>query len=84
MRTKLVTLDVSKLSGWLNADDPYETSNIAPMSVTLDVSKLSGWLNADARANMPPMFVTCATSQSRGWSKLEAPCQVWRGRGEDC
>ena len=42
------TLDVSKLSGWLNADDPYETSNIAPMSVTLDVSKLSGWLNADA------------------------------------
>ena len=34
--------------------------------------------------NMPPMFVTCATSQSRGWLKLEAPCQVWRGGGEEC
>ena len=40
-----VTLEVSKLSGWLNADAPQ---NIQCMSVTLEVSKLSGWLNADA------------------------------------
>ena len=40
-----VTLDVSKLSGWLNAD---ACANMAPIFVTLDVSKLSGWLNADA------------------------------------
>ena len=40
-----VTLDVSKLSGWLNADAPW---NICFMVVTLEVSKLSGWLNADA------------------------------------
>ena len=40
-----VTLDVSRLSGWLNADADL---NIRPMFVTLDVSRLSGWLNADA------------------------------------
>ena len=33
---------------------------------------------------MDPMLVTCATSQSRGWLKLEARCQVRRGRGEEC
>ena len=38
-------LDVSKLSGWLNA---VASLNIQPMSVTLDVSRLSGWLNAEA------------------------------------
>ena len=40
----LLTLDVSKLSGWLNAD---ARRNMLCMVVTLDVSKLSGWLNAD-------------------------------------
>ena len=45
MRSMYVTLEVSKLSGWLNADAP---SNISYMFVTLEVSKLSGWLNADA------------------------------------
>ena len=42
-----VTLEVSKLSGWLNAD---AWKNMASMFVTLEVLlKLSGWLNADAR-----------------------------------
>ena len=41
----VVTLDVSKLSGWLNADAPL---NMLFTAVTLDVSKLSGWLNASA------------------------------------
>ena len=40
-----MTLEVSKLGGWLNAD---ALRNIAYMAVTLEVSKLSGWLNADA------------------------------------
>ena len=40
-----VTLEVSKLSGWLNADAPL---NMLFTAVTLDVSKVSGWLNADA------------------------------------
>ena len=45
MEEMSVTLDVSKLSGSLNAD---AHANMCVMSVTLDVSKLSGWLNADA------------------------------------
>ena len=40
-----VTLNVSKLSGWLNAS---ALRNIWTIVVTLDVSKLSGWLNASA------------------------------------
>ena len=49
MRCMVVTLEVSKLSGWLNAD---AMENMPSMVVTLDVSKLSGWLNADAPKNM--------------------------------
>ena len=45
MLDMLMTLDVSKLSGWLNAD---AERNISPMLVTLDVSRFSGWLNACA------------------------------------
>jgi len=45
MKRMFVTLEVSKLSGWLNAD---AEENMLFMFVTLDVSKLSAWLNADA------------------------------------
>ena len=44
-----VTLDVSKLSGWLNADAPR---NMPLIFVTLLVSKCSGWLKADAPMNI--------------------------------
>ena len=45
----LVTLDVSRLSGWLKAMLKADAEeNIASMYVTLDVSRLSGWLKADA------------------------------------
>ena len=37
-----VTLEMSKLSGWLNADAPL---NMLRMEGTLEVSTLSGWLN---------------------------------------
>ena len=40
-----MTLDVLKLSGWLNE---IAYCNIWDMSVTLDVSMLSGWLNDTA------------------------------------
>ena len=43
-----VTLEVSKLSGWLNAVACRNIWCMLVMSVRLDVSKLSGWLNADA------------------------------------
>ena len=45
MACMVVTLDVSRLSGWLNAD---AESNMDHMVVRLDVSRLSGWLNAHA------------------------------------
>ena len=45
MLDMVVTLEVSKLSGWLNADAPW---NMELMLVTLDVSKLSSWSNATA------------------------------------
>ena len=57
MYVAVVTLDMSKLSGWLNAvvycrverrACVERTLNMPCMVVTLDVSKLSGWLNADA------------------------------------
>ena len=51
MLSMVVTLDVSKLSGWLN---PLAPLNMKLMSVTLDVSRVSGWLNSGApcRAEM--------------------------------
>eukprot|EP00964_Phaeocystis_antarctica_P113084 scaffold77173_cov56-Phaeocystis_antarctica.AAC.1 len=45
MSPMFVTLEVSKLSGWLNTDAP---ASMKSMLVTLEVSMLSGWLNADA------------------------------------
>ena len=45
MELMSVTLDVLRLSGWLNTDAKL---NMESMSVTLDVSRLSGWLNDDA------------------------------------
>ena len=55
-----MTLDVSKLIGWLNAGAAL---NMLFMSVTLDVSKVSGWLNDGAGENMPAMVVTLEVSQ---------------------
>ena len=40
-----VTLDVSRVSGWLKAD---AKENMANMVVTRDVLRLSGWLKAVA------------------------------------
>jgi hypothetical protein len=54
-----VTLDVSRLSGWLNA---LAFWNMYCMLVTLDVFRLSGWLNAYASQNMRYMFVTLDVS----------------------
>ena len=45
MLDMVVTLEVSKLSGWLNAAALWNMQNVF---LTLEVSKLSGWLNAAA------------------------------------
>ena len=68
-----VMLEMSKLSGWLNANAPQ---NMYCMSVTLDVSKLSGWLNTHAEKNMELMSVTLDVSKLSGWLNAAAFCQV--------
>ena len=59
----VVTLKVSKLSGWLNAD----FLNMDSMVATLDVSKLSGWLNAAAFRNMKLMSTTLDVLKLSDW-----------------
>ena len=58
------TLDVLKLSGWLNFT---ALQNTPPMSVTLDVLKSSGWLNSIASENILLMSVTLDVSKLSGW-----------------
>ena len=41
-----LTLDVSKLSGWLNADAPW---NMPDIEMTDDVSKFTGELKVDQK-----------------------------------
>ena len=89
MEDIVATLDVSKLSGWLNARASQKTLF---MFVTLDVSRLSGWLNARASRNIWCMFVTLEVSQldmsalkfrklwkSRSMSVMDETSQVLMG-----
>ena len=62
MLVMVVTLDVSRLSGWLNTD---AESNMLCMVVTLDVSRLSGWLNADARCRIERGACDCEAGRER-------------------
>jgi len=90
MRLMSVTLDMSKLSGWLNAQ---ASENMRLMVVTLEVSKLSGWLNAVATCRGSFEGIRC---EARCWSvggrwrttvaarsvQGRAPVQIWgRARG---
>ena len=66
-----VTLEVSKLSGWLNADGDAE-ENISLMPVTLEVSKLSGRLNA---------YASCAGSKEGACGSWRDAGRTAGGRG---
>ena len=66
MSSKFVTLETSKLSGWLNV---FACLNISPMIVTRDVSKSRGWLNRCASSNISSIFVTRDVSKFSGWLK---------------
>ena len=77
----VVTLEVSKLSGWSNTDAP---ANIWYMLVTLEVSKRSGWLNADALWNMWRVFVTLEVSKLSGWLNADATCAESQKEGIRC
>ena len=87
MPLMLVTLDVSKLSGWLNQD--------ASCRVKMRLwggggggNQLDIWSEARAgrTANMAYMSVTLDVSKLSGWLNTDAPCRVERraydaGRG---
>ena len=78
-----VTLEVSKLSGWLNADALW---NMRAMSLTLEVSKLSGWLNAfaycrESKEGHAVRGEVYGSGGSRRWTTAaHAACR----RGLDC
>ena len=65
-----VTLDVSRLSDWLN---PLVDLNIACIFVTLDVSSVSGWLKARVPLNMLFISVTLDVLSISGWLKAINP-----------
>ena len=69
MPCMVVTLEVSKLSGWLNACAP---ENMWAIFVTLELSKISGWLNAFALLNMDCMSMTLDVSQLSRWLNTDA------------
>ena len=62
-----VTLEVSQLSGWLNAP---ALTNIRNMFVTLEVSKLSGWLN---------VYASCR--ESKGGHTVQGEVRAGRREG---
>ena len=66
-----VTLEVLKVSAWLNT---VASANILPMFVTLDVSKVSGWLNAFA-----PCRVECRAYNMRSEACGPGGGRAWAG-----
>ena len=67
MSFMVVTLEVSRLSGWLNADAPL---NMKLMSVTPEVSQLEMSASKFCKFEKSPLkSVTLETSQSAIWPK---------------
>ena len=78
-----LTLDKSKLSGWLKAD---AWLNMAIMLVALDVSRLRGWLNEDASCRVKKgkgekRGATCGLGGGRAWGSRGASSVQ---EGPDC
>ena len=71
----VVTLDVSRLSGWLNVD---ANRNMYSMLVTLDVSRISGWLKADAPWGVRGGIVDWKKTARRAQGARGAHLDAWR------
>ena len=79
MPCMVVTLDVSRLSGWLKAD--------APCRVERRLKAVGGGrARAERTENMDPMYVTLDVSKLSGWLNALADCRESKGghmvRGE--
>ena len=88
-----VTLDVSKLSGWLNAYAYCRVEREAcgkrggggmrgRATATAEVVLWQGQ-RAERTLNMPYMFSTLEVSQLSGWLNASAPCRVETGAWEE-
>ena len=67
MKSILVTLPVSKTSGWSKM---LALLNVLRMLTTIPVSSVSGWLKATANSNIDVVSRTRVVSQaSNGWLK---------------
>eukprot|EP00964_Phaeocystis_antarctica_P017868 scaffold9927_cov59-Phaeocystis_antarctica.AAC.2 len=74
------TLDVSKLSGWLNDDAPCRVENKSENSSERGHAKRAGTarVRAERTWNMAYMVVTLDVSKFSGWLNADAPCRVER------
>ena len=94
MPLMVVMLDVSKLSGWLNADAHCRVVEEGGMQGWVVGGRgvaaaqavrragptvvVAGRARAERTANMDPMFVTLEVSKLSGWLNADAPCRVKR------
>ena len=90
-----VTLETSKLSGWLNADAHCRVVEEGGMQGWVVGGRgvaaaqavrragptvvVAGRARAERTANMDPMFVTLEVSKLSGWLNAHACCRVERG-----
>ena len=87
MYSMVVTLEVSKLSGWLNAAAPCQVRRKDKKRVTWRLGaariedptvKVEGRARAVRTSNMPYMAATLDVSQLSGWLNALASCRVKR------
>ena len=76
MPTIVVTLEVSRVSGWLNSDADcaeWKGGHIGS-------GRNAGWIRtgAERTLNMRYMLVTLDVSKLSGWLNADAPCRVER------
>ena len=77
MPANVVTLDVSRVSGWLKSDANCAKERGAIRSGRNPPGKL-GWTDAERTLNMRYMLVTLDVSKLSGWLNADAPCRVKR------
>eukprot|EP00964_Phaeocystis_antarctica_P004735 scaffold2566_cov54-Phaeocystis_antarctica.AAC.1 len=79
MPSMVVTLDVSKLSGWLNADARCRVERRAcDAGPEVQAGRLGARARAERTENIWTMVVTLDVSKLSGWLNADARCRVER------